>query len=149
MCSAGIGRTGTYIGLHYLIDQAAEEGRVDVLRAVHIMRSNRVNMIQTCVGVFCISFTYCLLFCVSCSGVVCVLFAPWLEVVCVCCSGSVCGFVPCALVQYVILCPCLEAVCGSVPRVLEQCVVLCLLLWSGMWFFATCLEVVCGFVPRV
>ena len=48
--SAGIGRTGTYIGLHYLLDQANAEGQVDVLQAAHIMRSNRVNMIQTCVG---------------------------------------------------------------------------------------------------
>lgn len=47
-CSAGIGRTGTYIGLHYLLDQAAAEGQVDVLQAAHIMRGNRVNMIQTC-----------------------------------------------------------------------------------------------------
>ena len=47
--SAGIGRTGTYIGLHYLLDQANAEGQVDVLQAAHIMRSNRVNMIQTCV----------------------------------------------------------------------------------------------------
>lgn len=48
-CSAGIGRTGTYIGLHYLLDQANAEGQVDVLQAAHVMRSNRVNMIQTCV----------------------------------------------------------------------------------------------------
>ena len=48
--SAGIGRTGTYIGLHYLLDQADAEGQVDVLQAAHIMRSNRVNMIQTCVS---------------------------------------------------------------------------------------------------
>lgn len=47
-CSAGIGRTGTYIGLHYLLDQALTEGQVDVLQAAHIMRGNRVNMIQTC-----------------------------------------------------------------------------------------------------
>ncbi|XP_025111001.1 receptor-type tyrosine-protein phosphatase kappa-like [Pomacea canaliculata] len=47
-CSAGIGRTGTYIGLHYLLDQAMAEGQVDVLQAAHNMRSNRVNMIQTC-----------------------------------------------------------------------------------------------------
>ncbi|XP_076441137.1 receptor-type tyrosine-protein phosphatase epsilon-like [Babylonia areolata] len=48
-CSAGIGRTGTYIGLHYLLDQANNEGQVDVLQAAHNMRGNRVNMIQTCV----------------------------------------------------------------------------------------------------
>ncbi|XP_076441421.1 receptor-type tyrosine-protein phosphatase epsilon-like [Babylonia areolata] len=47
-CSAGIGRTGTYIGLHYLLDQANNEGQVDVLQAAHNMRGNRVNMIQTC-----------------------------------------------------------------------------------------------------
>ncbi|ESP05460.1 hypothetical protein LOTGIDRAFT_102205 [Lottia gigantea] len=46
-CSAGIGRTGTYIALDYLLDQAQHENVVDVLGIAQIMRTNRVNMIQT------------------------------------------------------------------------------------------------------
>ncbi|XP_064604746.1 receptor-type tyrosine-protein phosphatase U-like [Liolophura sinensis] len=46
-CSAGIGRTGTFIGLDYLINQAKKEGHVDVPACVTLMRKQRVNMIQT------------------------------------------------------------------------------------------------------
>ncbi|XP_048255871.1 receptor-type tyrosine-protein phosphatase alpha-like isoform X2 [Haliotis rufescens] len=46
-CSAGIGRTGTYIAVDSLIDQAQGEGVVDVLGYVSVMRGQRKNMIQT------------------------------------------------------------------------------------------------------
>ncbi|XP_067677271.1 receptor-type tyrosine-protein phosphatase kappa-like isoform X2 [Haliotis asinina] len=46
-CSAGIGRTGTYIAVDSLIDQAQGEGVVDVLTYVSAMREQRKNMIQT------------------------------------------------------------------------------------------------------
>ncbi|XP_067677273.1 uncharacterized protein [Haliotis asinina] len=46
-CSAGIGRTGTYIAIESLMDQAAAEGFVDVVSFVSNMRSQRKNMIQT------------------------------------------------------------------------------------------------------
>ncbi|XP_071120808.1 receptor-type tyrosine-protein phosphatase epsilon-like [Mytilus edulis] len=46
-CSAGIGRTGTYIGLDYTHEQAKAEGFVDVLKCAQLMRANRTNMIQT------------------------------------------------------------------------------------------------------
>ncbi|XP_046560348.1 receptor-type tyrosine-protein phosphatase kappa-like [Haliotis rubra] len=46
-CSAGIGRTGTYIALDYLLEQAQSEDQVDVLCIAQLMRTNRVNMIQT------------------------------------------------------------------------------------------------------
>ncbi|XP_048252780.1 receptor-type tyrosine-protein phosphatase epsilon-like isoform X1 [Haliotis rufescens] len=46
-CSAGIGRTGTFIGLDFLFDQAKAEGRVDFYHCIQKMRENRVNMIQT------------------------------------------------------------------------------------------------------
>ncbi|XP_055884947.1 receptor-type tyrosine-protein phosphatase T-like isoform X2 [Biomphalaria glabrata] len=46
-CSAGIGRTGTFIALNYLLEQAVAENQVDVLRCAQLMRANRVNMIQT------------------------------------------------------------------------------------------------------
>ncbi|XP_062582035.1 receptor-type tyrosine-protein phosphatase kappa-like [Saccostrea cucullata] len=46
-CSAGIGRSGTYIALDYLLDQARNENIVDVLKCAQLMRANRINMIQT------------------------------------------------------------------------------------------------------
>lgn len=46
-CSAGIGRTGTFIAMNYLLEQAQAEGVVDVLKCAQQMRINRVNMIQT------------------------------------------------------------------------------------------------------
>lgn len=45
--SAGIGRTGTYVGLDYVNEQAKAEGFVDVLKCAQLMRANRTNMIQT------------------------------------------------------------------------------------------------------
>ena len=51
--SAGVGRTGTFIALDYLLEQAKVEGELDVYGYACIMRSNRVNMIQTLVSVFC------------------------------------------------------------------------------------------------
>ncbi|XP_064605996.1 receptor-type tyrosine-protein phosphatase alpha-like [Liolophura sinensis] len=43
---AGIGRSGTYMALDYLLQQAHHEGIVDVLAIAQLMRTNRVNMIQ-------------------------------------------------------------------------------------------------------
>mgnify|MGYP001052755911 CR=1 FL=1 len=49
-CSAGIGRTGTYLGLDYLLDEAAAGDHVDVLTCVNKLRKNRVDMVQTVVS---------------------------------------------------------------------------------------------------
>ncbi len=46
-CSAGVGRTGTFIAIDNLLEQAKYEGVVDVLGCVNKMRKNRVKMIQT------------------------------------------------------------------------------------------------------
>ncbi|KAL3879809.1 hypothetical protein ACJMK2_032091 [Sinanodonta woodiana] len=46
-CSAGIGRTGTYIALDYLVCQGKVEGHVNVSACVSNLRLQRVNMVQT------------------------------------------------------------------------------------------------------
>nr|XP_034316267.1 receptor-type tyrosine-protein phosphatase mu-like [Crassostrea gigas] len=46
-CSAGIGRTGTFIALNYLVQQAKESGYVDVFECVNTLRRQRLNMVQT------------------------------------------------------------------------------------------------------
>ncbi|XP_060064898.1 receptor-type tyrosine-protein phosphatase alpha-like [Ylistrum balloti] len=46
-CSAGLGRTGTFIGLDALSKAERESGRVDILEYIRTMRKDRMNMIQT------------------------------------------------------------------------------------------------------
>ncbi|KAL3879751.1 hypothetical protein ACJMK2_032037, partial [Sinanodonta woodiana] len=46
-CSAGIGRTGTYIALDILVSQGRVEGNVNVSACVSNIRRQRVNMVQT------------------------------------------------------------------------------------------------------
>ncbi|XP_041374143.1 receptor-type tyrosine-protein phosphatase delta-like [Gigantopelta aegis] len=46
-CSAGIGRTGTYIALHILIDEMNATGQLNILQTITKMRHQRKNMIQT------------------------------------------------------------------------------------------------------
>ncbi|XP_067679832.1 receptor-type tyrosine-protein phosphatase alpha-like [Haliotis asinina] len=55
-CSAGIGRTGTYIALDYLLDQALAEDAVDVFGCVSGMRDQRKGMIQTMEQYMCVFF---------------------------------------------------------------------------------------------
>ena len=47
--SAGVGRTGTFIALDYLTQQAAAESAVDIKACVYLMRTQRMKMIQTLV----------------------------------------------------------------------------------------------------
>ncbi|XP_060604513.1 receptor-type tyrosine-protein phosphatase epsilon-like [Ruditapes philippinarum] len=46
-CSAGVGRTGTFIGLDNMVNQARQEGCMRPLQIVQTLRSQRVNMVQT------------------------------------------------------------------------------------------------------
>ncbi|XP_042882627.1 receptor-type tyrosine-protein phosphatase delta-like isoform X2 [Penaeus japonicus] len=46
-CSAGVGRTGTFIALNNLIDEMDAEASVDVFHCVYRMRHHRANMVQT------------------------------------------------------------------------------------------------------
>ncbi|XP_047474486.1 receptor-type tyrosine-protein phosphatase F-like isoform X2 [Penaeus chinensis] len=46
-CSAGVGRTGTFIALSNLMDEMEADGSVDVFHCVYRMRHHRTNMVQT------------------------------------------------------------------------------------------------------
>lgn len=58
--SAGIGRTGTFIALDYLLDKGFKEGNVDVKHCVITLRQQRAFSIQSvvrfCAGVCGISY---------------------------------------------------------------------------------------------
>ncbi|XP_071498490.1 receptor-type tyrosine-protein phosphatase S-like [Diadema antillarum] len=46
-CSAGVGRTGTFITLYCMLDQLQEEGRVNIFDFIKQMREDRPKMVQT------------------------------------------------------------------------------------------------------
>ncbi|CAG2257823.1 Tyrosine-protein phosphatase non-receptor type 7,Receptor-type tyrosine-protein phosphatase R,Tyrosine-protein phosphatase non-receptor type 5,Receptor-type tyrosine-protein phosphatase beta,Receptor-type tyrosine-protein phosphatase N2 [Mytilus edulis] len=46
-CSAGIGRTGTFIAIDALYEYGKKVGHVDIMEYVQMMRKDRMNMIQT------------------------------------------------------------------------------------------------------
>ena len=46
-CSAGIGRTGSFIAIDYLMQQVQSEQMLDVFKCVSHMRINRYQMVQT------------------------------------------------------------------------------------------------------
>ncbi|XP_078327334.1 uncharacterized protein LOC111111930 isoform X4 [Crassostrea virginica] len=46
-CSAGVGRTGTFIGLDSLLQHGRKFGRINVFEFVHQMREERMTMVQT------------------------------------------------------------------------------------------------------
>lgn len=48
--SAGVGRTGTFIGLDSLLKQGQELGRINVSEFVRQMREDRMTMVQTAVS---------------------------------------------------------------------------------------------------
>ena len=50
LISTGVGRTGTFIAVDALLEQADAEGHVDVLGFVRDMREQRYLMVQTLVS---------------------------------------------------------------------------------------------------
>ncbi len=48
-CSADVGRTGTLIGLKIILEQALQEGVIDVIGTIKKMRQQRMHMVQTVV----------------------------------------------------------------------------------------------------
>ncbi|CAH1775088.1 unnamed protein product [Owenia fusiformis] len=46
-CSAGVGRSGTFIAIDQLLEQAKTEEQVDIFNTVQLLRTQRVNMVQT------------------------------------------------------------------------------------------------------
>ncbi|KAL3867962.1 hypothetical protein ACJMK2_040804, partial [Sinanodonta woodiana] len=46
-CSAGVGRTGTFIAIDFLVNQAQAQGTVNVTSCLETLRNQRVLMIQT------------------------------------------------------------------------------------------------------
>ena len=48
-CSAGVGRTGTFIAIDIALEQAKREGVVDIAGIVNRLRQQRMKMVQTLV----------------------------------------------------------------------------------------------------
>ncbi|XP_078330573.1 receptor-type tyrosine-protein phosphatase T-like [Crassostrea virginica] len=53
-CSAGVGRTGTFIGLDSLLKKGRESGRINVFEFVKQMREDRMTMVQTADQYICL-----------------------------------------------------------------------------------------------
>ena len=58
-CSAGVGRTGTFIALDIAMEQAKREGVVDIAGIVNRLRQQRMKMVQTIVRIKYVSNTFC------------------------------------------------------------------------------------------
>ena len=58
LCSAGVGRTGTFIALDILSNQLAQEQQINVFETVYKMRLNRTDMVQSLVSYYNIILVY-------------------------------------------------------------------------------------------
>ena len=45
-CSAGVGRSGTYIAIDFALEALAETGKIDILDVVRQIRNDRVSLVQ-------------------------------------------------------------------------------------------------------
>ena len=52
-CSAGVGRTGTFICIDNVLEQVKKEKLVDIAGAINKMRHQRMKMVQTVVSTYC------------------------------------------------------------------------------------------------
>ena len=52
VCSAGVGRTGTFIAIDNILEQLEKEKIVDVPGAITKMRQRRMKMVQTYVSLY-------------------------------------------------------------------------------------------------
>ena len=59
-CSAGVGRSGTFIALDIILDQINAEQAVDIEATVTKMREKRMYMIQTVVSIHTYVYEYIL-----------------------------------------------------------------------------------------
>lgn len=50
LCSAGAGRTGTFIALSNILERVKAEGLLDVFQTVKSLRMQRPHMVQTVVS---------------------------------------------------------------------------------------------------
>ena len=50
-CSAGVGRTGTFLAVDYLLNQAAADGSISVAACVENLRKQRTAMVQSVVRI--------------------------------------------------------------------------------------------------
>ena len=50
-CSAGVGRTGTFVAVDMALEQADKEGKVDIAGIATRMRQQRMKMVQTDVNI--------------------------------------------------------------------------------------------------
>ena len=62
-CSAGVGRTGTFITLDMMMQQMKVEGTVSICQCVRNLRLQRMKMVQSQVGRFIKHCQCCIIYC--------------------------------------------------------------------------------------
>ena len=60
-CSAGVGRTGTFIAIDIALEQAKREELVDIAGIVNRLRQQRMKMVQTLVSISIVYYIMCVL----------------------------------------------------------------------------------------